>query len=86
MPLNPGSQAQVKLPPGWLTQRPRGPHTLDEMCRTPAESLVATAMVQLSIAGGIKKRNCGSGSVLGGESYWIGCDDLSGSTLVLESP
>lgn len=40
---------QVKLPAGWLMQRPRGPQTLEEMCRTPAESLVAIATVQLSM-------------------------------------
>ena len=49
MPLKPSSQIQLKFPVGWLTQRPRGPHTLDEMCRTKEESLDATATVQLSI-------------------------------------
>lgn len=49
MPLKPGSHTQLKLPAGRLKQRPRGPQTLEEMWRTPAESLLATATVQLSI-------------------------------------
>lgn len=40
---------QVKLPVGWLMQRPRGPQTLDETCCTPSESLEGTATMQLSI-------------------------------------
>ena len=52
--MKPGSQRQVKLPAGWLLHVPRGPHTLEEMCRTSDELLVATVMVQLSIA--VKKK------------------------------
>ncbi len=55
MPLKPGSHTQVKLPAGWLMQRPRGPQTLEEMCCTPAESLVAIATVQLSMTARKKK-------------------------------
>lgn len=50
MPLKPGSQTQVKFPAGWLMQRPRAPQTLEGMFCMPSESLVATAMMQLSIA------------------------------------
>lgn len=50
MPLKPGSQTQVKFPAGWLMQRPRAPQTLEGMFCMPSESLVATAMLQLSIA------------------------------------
>lgn len=53
MPVNPGSQEQLKFPAGRLMQRPWGPHTLDEMCHTRFwVSLVATATVQLSITWG----------------------------------
>lgn len=55
MPLNPGSHTQVKFPAGWLMQRPRGPQTLEGMCRTPAESFVAIATVQLSMTARKKK-------------------------------
>lgn len=50
MPLKPRSQTQVKFPAGWLMQRPRAPQTLEGMFCMPSESLVATAMLQLSIA------------------------------------
>lgn len=50
MPLKPGSQTQVKFPAGWLMQRPRAPQALEGMFCMPSESLVATAMLQLSIA------------------------------------
>lgn len=57
--MNPGSQEQLKFPAGRLMQRPRGPHTLDEMFHTLfLVSLVVTATVQLSITWGneMKKR------------------------------
>jgi hypothetical protein len=56
--MKPGSQRQVKLPAGWLLHVPRGPHTLEEMCRTSDELLVATVMVQLSIAVKKIKKKC----------------------------
>ena len=48
--MNPSWHSQLNWPPAWLRQRPWGPHTLDEMRRTPPRVLLeATATVQLSI-------------------------------------
>ncbi|TNN30303.1 hypothetical protein EYF80_059545 [Liparis tanakae] len=53
VPVKPSWHWQLNCPPAWLRQRPRGPHTLDEIKRTPPGVLLdATATVQLSITEG----------------------------------